>query len=395
MKGFLAMVLAAVATAGCASPRVSLTVVVPAKTRVVGVRGIAVGGFKAENLDVWAADAHGAAWNRREFPRSELAAISDGVKNDLLNSLAETPFYSIVDIEGMDRIYDMDGLAGLVGKPTFKPGAVDALLFGRCWVGYLEVSGDRHETTNLEHWDYRGQQAKLVTSREELVVSDTRSASAVLIVQYTAIRIQPRLEILFVTTTIQSLRQDEGGGVVIQRMRGGPIGALMGGLGALGRGGRVEGKTESAGGKPSGGTVPLALEAFSWLSHEAAQQFVEQISPTTTEYQVIIADGDETSGNLIRAGAYREASLRLREITEGKRVGSVGYKEPKDKAPDYYNLGLAYEAQGPAWFEDSVQAYRRAVEADPETIEHAEGLGRIARLLEGTNLIELQRAPNE
>jgi PleD family two-component response regulator len=91
--------------------------------------------------------------------------------------------------------------------------------------------------------------------------------------------------------------------------------------------------------------VPLALEAFSWLSHEAAQQFVEQISPTKTEYQVIVADGDETSSNLIRAGAYREASLRLREITEGKRAGSVAFKEPKDKAADYHNLGLAYETR--------------------------------------------------
>lgn len=384
----IATVIAAALLAGCAAPTVRLKVTVPAKTRIVGVRGVAVGGFKAENLDAWQADAEGNGWNRHRLPASDLSAIADGVKNDLLGKLAETPFYSVMDLEGQEKIYDMDGLAGLVGKPSFKPGAVDALIFGRCWVGYLEADGERHEKVTLEDWDYRGQVPRMTQSREELVSSDYKTASAVLIVQYTAIRFRPRLEILFVTTTVQSLRQDEGGGVVISRTRGGPIGMLMG---ALGGGGKREGKTETTGSKPAGGTVPLALEVFSYLSHEAAEGFVEQISPTTNEIEIEIADGDATAANLIRAGAYREASRLLRLVTEGARPGTKKYSKPEDKAADLYNLGLAWEAQGPAYYEDAILAYRKSVEADPETLLYASGLGRIARLLEGTSVIEMQK----
>ncbi len=389
----LAAIVAAALFCGCAAPSVKLKVTVPAKTRIIGVRGVAVGGFKAENLDAWQANADGNGWNKHRLPQSDLQAISDGVKNDLLGKLAETPFYSVMDLEGQEKIYDMDGLAGLVGKPTFKPGTVDALIFGRCWVGYLEADGEKHEKVTLEDWDYRGQTPRITQSREELVTSDYKTASAVLIVQYTAVRFRPRLEILFVTTTVQSLRQDEGGGIVISRTRGGPLGAIMG---VLGGGGKREGKTESTGTKPAGGTVPLALEAFSYLSHEAATGFVEQISPTTTEIEIEIADGDKTSSNLIRAGAYREASRHLRSITEGGKQGTKKYSKPEDKAADLYNLGLAWEAQGPAYYEDAILAYRKSVEADPETILYASGLGRIARLLEGTNLIEMQKgARNE
>ncbi|MCE9582715.1 MAG: hypothetical protein K8T20_09500 [Planctomycetes bacterium] len=388
----LATIAVVVLLCGCAAETVSLKVTVPAKTKIVGVRGVAVGGFKAENMDAWQANAEGAGWNKHRLPGSELRAISDGVKNDLLGKLAETPFYSVVDLEGQDKIYDMDGLAGLVGKPTFKPGVVDALIFGRCWVGYLEADGEKREKVTLEDWDYRGKAPRIMTSREEMVTSDYKTASAVLVVQYTAVRFRPRLEILFVTTTVQSLRQDEGGGIVESTTRGGVLGILN----AFGGSGKQEGKTETKGTKPSGGTVPLALEAFSYLSHEAANAFVEQISPTTTEIQVEIADGDKTSGNLIRAGAYVEASRRLRMITQGGKEGTKKYSKPEDKAPDLYNLGLAFEAQGPAFYEDAVLAYRKAVEADTEKELFASGLGRIARLLEGTNLIEMQKgARNE
>jgi hypothetical protein len=388
MTRILAAVGALVALAGCAAERVKLRVVVPSKTKVVGVKGIAIGGFKAENLDAWRAESGGGGgWSRSRLPDGELSAIAAGVKNDLMGALAETPHYAIVDIEGMDAIYDMDDLAGLVGKPTFKPGEVDALVFGRCWVGYLEAGGERIEKHTLEHWTYRQNPAQLVGAREELVRSDYRTASAVLVVQYTAIRIKPRLEILFVTTTAQSLRQDEGGGVVVSTTRGG-LGFLMG----LGRGGASEGKTETAGGKPAGGTVPLPLEAFSYLSHEAAIAFVEQISPTTAEYELEIADGDETAQNLLKAGAYREASRRLAEITKGSKPGTVKYRTEKDRAPDLFNLGLAYEAQGPLYYEDAVLAYKQAVEADPEEAEYATGLGRIESFIEGRMAIEAGRA---
>ncbi|MEK7469785.1 MAG: tetratricopeptide repeat protein [Planctomycetota bacterium] len=377
---------------GCAAPTLTLRVTVPAKTRIVGVRGVAVGGFKAENLDAWQANAEGAGWNKHRLPESDLRAISDGVKNDLLGKLAETPFYSVMDLEGQEKIFDMDGLAGLVGQPTFKPGTVDALIFGRCWVGYLEADGVKHEKVTLEDWDYRSQVPRITASREELVTSDYKTASAVLVVQYTAVRFHPRLEILFVTTTVQSLRQDEGGGIVINKTRGGPLGML----GMLGGGGSREGKSESSGSKPAGGTVPLALEVFSYLSHEAANGFVEQISPTTREVQIELAEGDKTAANLIRAGAYREASRLLRQITEDKKKGTLAYKKVEDRAPDLYNLGLSWEAQGPAFYEDAIVAYRKAVEADPETVFFASGLGRIARLMEGTNLIEMQKgARNE
>ena len=387
----LTVLLSAAMLCGCAVDSVKLRVTVPAKTRIVGVRGVAVGGFKAENLDAWQANAEGAGWNRHRLPGSDLRAISDGVKNDLLGKLAETPFYSVMDLEGQEKIFDMDGLAGLVGQPTFKPGTVDALIFGRCWVGYLEADGVKHEKVTLEDWDYRGQEARITASREELVASDYKTASAVLVVQYTAVRFRPRLEILFVTTTVQSLRQDEGGGIVISKTRGGAFG-LGGGFGGGGR----EGKSESTGSKPAGGTVPLALEVFSYLSHEAANGFVEQISPTTTEIEIEVADGDKTAANLIRAGAYREASRLLRQITQNQKQGTRAYKKAEDRAPDLYNLGLAWEAQGPAYYEDAIIAYRKAVESDPETVFFASGLGRIARLLEGTNLIELQKgARNE
>ncbi|MBI2921138.1 MAG: hypothetical protein HYY18_08650 [Planctomycetes bacterium] len=390
----LTVAVAALALAGCAAETVKLKVVVPAKTRIVGVRGVAIGGFKVENIDAAVVSAQGGGWNGRKLPQRDLDAIGDGAKADLMNALAETPYYTIVDLEGMEKLYDMNDLAGLVGKPTFKPGAVDALIFGRIWVGYLEADGIKHEKQTLEHWNYRGQQAQLLRSWEELVQSNYKTSSAVLIAQYTAVRLQPRLEVMLVTTSIQSLRQDEGGGVVVRTTRGGPLGALMA-LGGLGGGGRKEGKTESKGEKPGGGTVPLALEAFSWLSHEGSREFVGSISPTTTEYEIEIAKGDETSINLIKAGAYREASRRLREIVKGVKPGSVTYKEEKDRAGDLFNLGLAYEAQGPGYFQDAILHYRKSVEADPETIMYASGLGRIARLIEGTSLLELQKAERE
>lgn len=385
--------LAALLLCGCAAESVKLRVTVPAKTRVVGVRGVAVGGFQGENLDAWHHSADRGNWRHNRLPDSDVKAIADGVKNDLLGKLAETPFYNVVDMEGQEKVYDMDGLAGLVGKPTFKPGAVDALIFGRCWVGYLEADGEKNEKVTLEDWNYRGQVPRITRSEEVLVTSDYKTASAVLIVQYTCVRFRPRLEILFVTTTMQSLRQDEGGGIVVSTTRGGPLGMITGILGA---GGKKEGKTETKGTKPAGGTVPLALEAFSYLSHEAATGFVEQISPTTQEVEIEIAEGDVTSGNLIRAGAYREASSRLRKVTQNTIPGTKKYSKDEDRAADFYNLGLAWEAQGPAYYEDAILAYKQAIGYDPQTLLYASGLGRIARLLEGSSIIEAQKeAKNE
>jgi hypothetical protein len=383
------LLIASVALAGCAAPTVHLKMTVPARTRIVGVRGVAVAGFSAESLDGTYASADGGSWSRRPVGKKDLDSVALTVKNDLMGTLAETPHYNLIDMEGMESIYRMEDLAGLVGKPTFKPGDVDALIFGRVWVGYLEADGTKHEKQTLEHWNYRGQQPQLVSQREILVQSAYKQASAVLVVQYTMVRLQPRLEIVLVHTSIESLRQDEGGGIRVSKTRGGPLGLLTGGIGAMGGGGRKEGKTETAGEKPSGGTVPLALESFTYLAHEACRDFVESISPTTKEYDLELADGDEEALVLIRANAYREASRKLSERVKGL------YKNPTDVAADYFNLGIAYEAQGPAWYLDAIEAYRKAVENDPEKEFYATGLGRIARLLEGTSLLELQRSERE
>lgn len=108
----------------------------------------------------------------------------------------------------------------------------------------------------------------------------------------------------------------------------------------------------------------------------AIGEFVRAISPHQETISAVIAKGgDDTAAGMIRSGQYEQAIQRLEPSLK-----SAG----KDRAPDFYNLGLAYEALGdPGLLEASVLFYRKALEADPENQDYAAGMGRVEILMRG------------
>ncbi len=76
---------------------------------------------------------------------------------------------------------------------------------------------------------------------------------------------------------------------------------------------------------------------------------------------------------MLRGGQYEQVISKL----------EPNLKSPtKERAPDLYNLGLAYEALGePALLEAALVFYRKALDFDPENEDYAAGIGRVESLM--------------
>jgi tetratricopeptide (TPR) repeat protein len=384
----LFLLLASLLLSSCALPkRLALKVIKPAAVKIAGVKTVAIGGFDVQNLDGLVAAAGEQPWQLKALPPAALEVLAADFKSDLLDALAQVPHYRLIDVTDYNRVFDMRGLSGLAGKPTFNPGDAQAVIFGKAWVAYYELSGVEFAKESMAHWDLRGDAPRKISERDEIVQYPYRKISGAVVLQYTMVRLYPRLEVMAVVTVGKNFRQQEGGGEDTRTAYDsfGLLGALFGGSK------RQVGTGEVA--QEGGGVAPMPMEVFSALSKEVVKDFVSRITPTEETLSIPVAEqGDVLSKNMIYGGAYDSAMARLLDIISGKVQGSLEYKEPRDRWADLHNLGLCYEAQGPAYYLDALLQYERALETDPPNPMVAHAIGRISRLLEDTGLLEIQRS---
>lgn len=233
---------------------------------------------------------------------------------------------------------------------------IEAILRGRVWADFVHIQGLREPVVTSDVvWETTDKGVKFIAEAHDKVETQTYEVvKAFVSIQLNLVQVSG-----VESKTIAAL---SGGRGFRQRIGGGSSSSYD----------LWTGRAEAAAAK--GERNKDALLRLS--ADRAIREFVKAISPHQETITAVIAKGgDGSAASMIRSGQYDQAIQRL----------EPGLKSAtKDRAPDLYNLGLAYEATGDtALLEAAVHFYRKALEFDPENEDYAAGLGRVERLMRG------------
>ena len=110
--------------------------------------------------------------------------------------------------------------------------------------------------------------------------------------------------------------------------------------------------------------------------------FIRTISPYKVKVNALVATGGmEDTANLLKEGKTEKVREIIEAIPEDER-------DPED----WYNLGLAYEANAisPEDYEDARRFYITALDKKPGTKIYAQGVGRTSSYLTETRKLAKQ-----
>lgn len=315
-----AAVLAAAALAGCSTPQVSLQVRRPPTLEMPPVKILAVAEFEPATPE----DAAVARYVREQF----MALLN---KEGAIQAVA----YEAAKEKGVK---------------------VEAVLRGRVWADFVYEKDLREPKVESDvTWEKTDKGIVYIAeTRDKVSVTSYEIVKAFVNVQVNLIDLKGADE-----KTIAAL---SGGRGWRERIGGGSFNNMN----------LWTGRAENA----SKGSRDRE-ELLRASADRALAEFVRAISPHTETIQAIIAKGgDDGAAAMIRSGKYNEAIQRLEPGLQNSN--------DKKRAPDFYNLGLAYEALGdPGLLDIAIMFYRRALDFEPENEVFATGIGRVEGMMRG------------
>ncbi|MCE9582716.1 MAG: hypothetical protein K8T20_09505 [Planctomycetes bacterium] len=319
-----AVAVAVAAFAGCRTPQVSLQVRRPPTLEMPSVKVLAVDDFEAATKG-----------------------------DDAIARYVRDQFIAIINKEGAIQAMTLPEAREKAAKEGLK---IEAVLRGRVWADFAHLKGLREPVVTSDVvWAKTDKGiAYIAETHDKLATTEYEVVKAFVSVQLNLVQLSGPEE-----KTIAAL---SGGRGWRERIGGGPITTMD----------LWSGRAEASAGRG----VRDREQLLRVSADRAVGEFVKAISPHKETIQAVVAKGgDSTAAGMIKAGQYEQAIQRL----------EPGLKSAtKERAPDLYNLGLAYEAMGnPGLLEAAVLFYRQALDFDPENEDYAAGLGRVELLMRG------------
>ncbi len=324
-----ALAVAAAALAGCRTPQVTLQVRRPPTLEMPPVKVLAVDDF-------------------------EPATKGD----DAIARYVRDQFIAIINREGAIQAMTLAEAREKSGSSGLK---IEAVLRGRVWADFVHLQGLREPVVTSDVvWAKTDKGIMYIAEAHDKVETQTYEVvKAFVSVQLNLVQLSGPEE-----KTIAAL---SGGRGWRERIGGGSSSNFD----------LWSGRAEASAAKGERNREALLRVS----ADRAINEFVKAISPHKETITAVIAKGgDSTAAGMIRAGQYEEAIQRL----------EPGLKDAqKNRAPDLYNLGLAYEAMGdPALLEAAILFYRKALAFEPENEDYAAGMGRVELLMRGNSKLE-------
>ncbi|MBI2921139.1 MAG: tetratricopeptide repeat protein [Planctomycetes bacterium] len=317
-----ALIVAAAFVAGCRTPKVSLKVKRPPTLELPPVKVLAV-----DDLDP---------------ATPEDKAVAAYVKSALIAS---------INREGAIQAMDFREAKERAAKEGMK---IEAVLRGRVWTDFVHLTGMQEPViTSDVVWERTDKGLEYIAeARDKVGYQQYEIVKAFVSIQLNLVQLSGPEE-----KTIAAL---SGGRGWRERVGGGPARVMD----------LWSGRAESA--AAPGDRSRDALLRVS--ADKAVAEFTRAVSPHSETIEAVIAKGGDGSvPGMLRGGQYDQVISRL----------EPNLKSPtKERAPDLYNLGLAYEALGePALLEAALVFYRKALDFDPENEDYAAGIGRVEQLM--------------
>ncbi|NUN47620.1 MAG: hypothetical protein HUU15_02155 [Candidatus Brocadiae bacterium] len=231
---------------------------------------------------------------------------------------------------------------------------VEAVLRGRVWADYVHLKGLREPVISSDvTWARTDKGIEYIAETRDKVEYQTYEiVKAFVNVQLSVVHLAGPEE-----KTVAAL---SGGRGVRLRIGGGPTQVMD----------LWTGRAETAAAPGERSRAALLRASVD----KAVAEFTKAVSPHRETIRAVIATGGNgEAAKLIRSGKYADAISLLEP-----GLSSAG----PDRAPDFYNLGLAYEALGdPMLLDAAIFFYRKALDAKPDDIETAEGIGRVEGMM--------------
>jgi hypothetical protein len=317
-----ALALAAAALAGCKTPTATLQVRRPPTLELPSVKVLAVDDF-------------------------EPATKGD----DAIARYVRDQFIASINKEGAIKAMTLEQAKAESAASGLK---IEAILRGRVWADFVHIQGLREPiVTSDVSWATTDKGIKYIAEARDKVETQTYEVvKAFVSIQLNLVQVSG-----VESKTIAAL---SGGRGYRERIGGGAFSSFD----------LWSGRAEAASARGERNREALLRVS----ADRAIGEFVKAISPHKETINAVIAKGgDDAAASMIRAGQYEQAMQRLEP---GLRNAN------KERAPDLYNLGLAYEAMGdPGLMEPAANFYRKALEFDPENEDYAAGLGRVELLM--------------
>lgn len=319
-----ALAVAAAALAGCKTPTATLQVLRPPTLELPSVKVLAVDEFEAATKG-----------------------------DDAIARYVRDQFIASINREGAIQAMT---LAEAKEKSAATGLKIEAILRGRVWADFVHLQGLREPVVTSDVvWGTTDKGIKYIAEAHDKLETQTYEVvKAFVSVQLNLVQVSG-----VESKTIAAL---SGGRGYRERIGGGSFASFD----------LWTGRAEASAGK--GERNKEALLRVS--ADRAIGEFVKAISPHKETINAVIAKGgDATAASMIRSGQYQEAIQRLEPGLRGAG---------KNRVPDLYNLGLAYEATGdPGLLDVSINFYRKALEFEPEDEDVAAGIGRVEKLMRG------------
>jgi hypothetical protein len=320
MKRLILGIVVAAAAAGCRTPQAELQVRRPPRLQLPQVKVLAV-----DDLAPATAGDEGIA----RYVREALIAS--------------------INREGAVRAMTLAEAREASGREGVK---VEAVLRGRVWTDFVHLKGLREPiVTSDVTWSK--------TDKGIEYISETRDKVEYQTYEIVKAFVNIQLSVVYLAgPEEQTVAALSGGRGVRQRIGGGPARVMD----------LWTGRAEEAA-APGERSREALLRAS---VDKAVAEFTKGVSPYRETIRAVIARNG-AAAQMIRSGKYAEAIAALEP-----GLASAG----PDRAPDFYNLGLAYEALGdPMLLSVSIMFYRKALEANPDDEDAAAGIGRVEGMM--------------
>lgn len=361
--------------ASCA-PKVKIIVMSPAEIDTKKIARVAVGSFEIATISQMVYVDKKGYWEKEEvrLGAEEKKSISRQVRAQVINSLAQVPYFKLVYTDEFEKLENDRAFQDLVGTVGYKTGEIDAVINGKIWIDFRKTRGADVAKGELTYAQGGKSKRAPDVTIQKVIWWPFQSMRGNLVLETKLTRLAPT-EVVAVVVEERRFADRIGGapleGMELLESAASEATAFF------------KPRTDSSSFENSPMVLPSFDQMVTDLASSIASSFTRKIAVSEKKVSYPIDTGGDTqSVQLIKAGAYEMAIDRLQRVAA------------KSKAPeDLYNLGLSFEATGD--FGLAKVYYREAYETDPGNFIIAQGLGRIEKALRENPKLKRQLAEKQ